>query len=348
MAHPQILFGAVMLLVIVFVEWLFWMLPLWSRPGIFFAVTVVPEFRSSSEAARILRNYRIQTLLSVAIAFALVVIGALSLKFAFLILGIVWLMVGPLFSIARAHKNAMLHAIATPTIREASLTPRSAQLPGGWLLQLCPFAIMLITAVYIAVHWQQIPDRFPVHWGVDGKPNGWSDRSVLGAYGPLIVGFAVSIGLSIIVVSFSYLARHIPTTGDLPSKGDLTHRIAIFLLGIEFFLAAMFSLAALLPFTGNPGLAPIVVLVIGLGGSAIFLRGWISRGASRSIPADGTPDNCWKLGLFYFNPDDSALFVEKRIGIGYTVNFARASAWICLALILFLPIFLLFLILQQH
>ena len=81
MAHPQILFGAVMLLVIVFVEWLFWMLPLWSRPGIFFAVTVVPEFRSSSEAARILRNYRIQTLLSVAIAFALVERNVLGVVF---------------------------------------------------------------------------------------------------------------------------------------------------------------------------------------------------------------------------------------------------------------------------
>jgi uncharacterized membrane protein len=42
--------------------------------------------------------------------------------------------------------------------------------------------------------------------------------------------------------------------------------------------------------------------------------------------------------MFYFNPDDSALFVEKRIGIGYTINFAHASAWIIMALTLAVPL----------
>lgn len=30
----------------------------------------------------------------------------------------------------------------------------------------------------------------------------------------------------------------------------------------------------------------------------------------------------WKLGLFYYNPDNSSYVVDKRKGIGVTINFA--------------------------
>ena len=42
----------------------------------------------------------------------------------------------------------------------------------------------------------------------------------------------------------------------------------------------------------------------------------------------------WKAGLFYYNPDDPRLFVGKRLGIGWTLNFARPVAWGLMALIL--------------
>jgi len=41
-------------------------------------------------------------------------------------------------------------------------------------------------------------------------------------------------------------------------------------------------------------------------------------------------DKFWKWGVFYYNPNDSAIFVEKRFGIGATVNFAKWQAWACL------------------
>ena len=39
-------------------------------------------------------------------------------------------------------------------------------------------------------------------------------------------------------------------------------------------------------------------------------------------------------GIFYFNPDDPAVWVPKRFGIGYTLNFARPAAWIVLAAVI--------------
>ena len=52
---------------------------------------------------------------------------------------------------------------------------------------------------------------------------------------------------------------------------------------------------------------------------------------------DRTPDACWKLGLIYFNPADPAFLVEKRFGIGYTMNFGNPWSWALLAVVI-LPV----------
>lgn len=48
-------------------------------------------------------------------------------------------------------------------------------------------------------------------------------------------------------------------------------------------------------------------------------------------------DRHWKMGAFYVNRDDPALFVEKRFGVGFTINFGRpAAVVVTLGLILFI------------
>jgi uncharacterized membrane protein len=341
-SHPQIVFGAFMFAVVALTGWLLWSLPVWSRPGTYFAVTVVPNFRSSPEGLRILRSYRIEILTHLAISFALIVAAAERHANVLLVFSVLWLVVGPLIAISRGHAKAMPHAVAHSTIREASLAPRGTHLPGGVLLQLAPFAILLLAAAYLSAHWGQIPERFPVHWGIDGRPNGWSARTAIGVYGPLCFGAGMVAMISALSYGISHAARLVPADAGERRASSPGHRVALVLIGVEFFLAAMFSLAGLLPLTGSPGAISILVLAGGVIVFAVLLVRWQNQGlaahAAAGHPGDGTPDSCWKLGLFYFNPNDAALFVEKRIGIGYTINFARPAAWIVLALVLFLPL----------
>jgi uncharacterized membrane protein len=345
-------FGAFMLGVVALTGWLLWSLPVWSRPGSFFAVTVAPNFRSSPEELRILRSYRIEILTDLAISFALIVAVAERHANVLLVLSVLWLVVGPLIAISRGHAKAMPHAVAHSTIREASLAPRSTHLPGGVLLQSAPFAILLLAAAYLSAHWGQIPERFPVHWGIDGQPNGWSVRTPMGVYGPLCFAAGLVAMISALSYGISHAARVIPAEDGYARAASPGHRIALVLIGVECFVAAMFSLAALLPLTGSPGIAPMLVLAGGVIVSVILLVRWQSRGlaahAAAAHPGDGTPDACWKLGQFYFNPDDAALFVEKRIGIGYSVNFARPAAWIMLIVTLLVPIVLALLTIRSH
>lgn len=48
-------------------------------------------------------------------------------------------------------------------------------------------------------------------------------------------------------------------------------------------------------------------------------------------------DRRWVAGIFYYNPEDPNLWIEKRYGIGWTLNFARPASWIML-LALLIPV----------
>jgi uncharacterized membrane protein len=48
---------------------------------------------------------------------------------------------------------------------------------------------------------------------------------------------------------------------------------------------------------------------------------------------DSNPEH-WKLFIFYYNPNSPRLFVGKRTGLPFTLNFATPIAWVLSAGIL--------------
>ncbi|MEX3564040.1 DUF5808 domain-containing protein [Corynebacterium phoceense] len=49
--------------------------------------------------------------------------------------------------------------------------------------------------------------------------------------------------------------------------------------------------------------------------------------------SDTSNDHLYKAGMFYYNPDDPAVLVEKRFGVGIDFNYARWQAKAFLAAI---------------
>jgi hypothetical protein len=105
----------------------------------------------------------------------------------------------------------------------------------------------------------------------------------------------------------------------------------------------MFTGASLLPLlTVRPEffwIGPVLLLA----SIAPFFWQLIQLSQEPGSGSDGTPDYAWKLGQFYYNPDDPALIVEKRFGIGYTFNFGNRASWWLLGF-LAIPIVLLVLL----
>lgn len=332
---------------------LFHFLPGISRRDIFFAVTAKPEFRETTEGRAILRRYR-GAVWSQSVVAAAVVTGAIAARKPVLgLIGVVWQIAAVLWAFLRARKRTMPHAAAAETRREAALVPRPAS--GAWfaLLQIGPFAILAASAIYIQVIWDRIPARFPIHWGLDGRPNGWATRSFAGIYGFWLIGLLICVLLEVFAYGIVHWTRQVRSSGaDARNEAHFRRVQAGCIIAMEYFFALLFNGIPFMAFRHDmnqePGVLPfligtfgfIAVLVgilihTGQGGANLTAARTSSDivGAGKVI-GDRTPDACWRAGMFYVNPDDPAILVEKRFGIGYTLNFAHRTAWVPL---LFIP-----------
>jgi uncharacterized membrane protein len=62
-------------------------------------------------------------------------------------------------------------------------------------------------------------------------------------------------------------------------------------------------------------------------------------GESGKPAPDRSDGRYWKAGIFYVNPGDPAVFVKKRFGFGWTLNFGHWISWVIMAV----PVFAAFL-----
>jgi uncharacterized membrane protein len=206
------------------------------------------------------------------------------------------------------------------------------------------------TAIWLHLHWGQIPEVFPIHWGANGQPNNWATRSFAGVYGPLLIGAVLCALMGFMAYAMLRWSRLI-RVGGAAGEGERRFRVVVvsIIVAIEYFLALTFMWTSLLPLshkqTGPPGLGPMLVFALAFAVVTTALLMWVGQGGTRLVgPAgagtgavapvgDRTPDKYWKLGLFYINRHDPALFVEKRFGIGYTLNLGHPGVWVFLALL---------------
>jgi uncharacterized membrane protein len=209
-------------------------------------------------------------------------------------------------------------------IRHASLEPGSDERLPGPLAQSGPFAILAIGAVWLYLRFDQLPARIPIHWNWRGDPDGFVSRTLLGAALPLLIGTLIC---ALMLVMQHGLRRNTP-------RGAL-RAPSIRLVFAGEYLAALVCVASLAAsVTGGRLLWP--ALALGFGG-AVAMLGY-SLIVTRRAPKEPLRNPAAWRGIFYFDRDDPALFVPKRIGVGYTFNFGHPGAIVMAVLILLVPL----------
>lgn len=72
----------------------------------------------------------------------------------------------------------------------------------------------------------------------------------------------------------------------------------------------------------------------------------------RRVPISDSDEHYRLGGRIYINPQDPALWVDKRFGIGWTLNFGNRWSWLVLGLLLapavLVPVLLLRVLIAHH
>ena len=216
--------------------------------------------------------------------------------------------------------------------------------------------ITVLSTIWALFCYDQFPSRIPMHFDLTGEVTRYADKSILTVLFPNIMQLVMVIMFLLINWSILNSKQQI----DPGDPADSANRNAIFRRRWSFF-NVMSSLMVILLFTFtqlnmtlhfNPDLVLLVstvvpgIIVLG----AMIITFTTGQGGSRIGPrkSPASPvrpygnDDSWKLGGLYFNPEDPAIFVEKRFGSGWTINLGQIKAWLIiggfLALIITLAI----------
>ena len=218
----------------------------------------------------------------------------------------------------------------------------------AWNLLYVP-VLLLIVAVGVVLY-PSMPDMIPMHADSAGNVDVYAPKGVLTVFG-FPVGLTVL--LAVCMVSSQWVMRRSkrPVSPGAPAVSALAYGLfaraqSIFLLICGLILSAVIGVGFMLSSGGiiTLGQMAVAVLVacapIVIGSIALsVVYGQSGARLQMRLAAEGGQDDClacdddrhWKLGVFYWNPDDPALWLPERFGIGWTMNMARPAAWACVA-----------------
>ncbi|MDO7905907.1 DUF5808 domain-containing protein [Paenibacillus sp. JX-17] len=211
-------------------------------------------------------------------------------------------------------------------------------LSNAWYL--VPLLLAAASAVFTWSQYSEIPARIPMQYDLEGQVTRWADKNVLNVLLPNIMQIGFTLLLLLINVMIRRSKQQLsPSDPEQSSRTNAVfrYRWSLFnlLTGIALVLLFSFMQVTMVyhiaPQTSMvvSMMVPILVVI-----GALYLSFSTGQGGSRMRERGNHPaypvndDSQWKLGAFYYNPSDPSLFVEKRMGIGWTVNMARPAAWL--------------------
>jgi len=210
-----------------------------------------------------------------------------------------------------------------------------------WLIP--HLVVAAATAAVCLIFYDRFPEQIVMQYDFQGNPSRVVDKSYATVLMPAVIQLLLVLVFRI--VNFSIASSKQQLDAAHPQKSLRQNMIfrrqwSAFLLFSGFLLVlaiALLPLQMLLQFPPSVTIALLLAVVVVILLGVLTLGFMTGQGGSRILirEAAGAPagtvnrddDRYWKLGVFYFNPEDPALFLEKRFGVGWTINWARPAAW---------------------
>src|SRR5215207_9426715 len=226
-------------------------------------------------------------------------------------------------------------------------------------VEACVGLLTLAAFGVLAHFYPRLPGMLPVHWDAAGEADDWARKSLPSVF------FLPALGAYLQEVFFVLKRDLVQAKMTLPATNteeylrgkerflganmgliDLVRALIAALFFAVSWLTVVTSLPELKRFETAVQAAVLSSVGVMLVGTVYFL--WrmvaVNRGLDELTGEEyvqrAAEEEHWRHGgLTYYNPEDPALVVEKLTGIGYTLNLAHRAVWYRLALMLGIPLF---------
>lgn len=330
--------------------------PTLKGPDAFFGVPVSEEYFRSEQARRRVRAFRLLTVLCIAVTIAGVwLLGISAWSRGLIGLGILSVTI----ALAVGYDTTRRHRVIAPTQpAAASLAARSRWLyvrPG---LEAISLAMVLGSIAYLASLYLGAPLGLrlpPAEATIASQHILWPAQFLT------LVQVQVFVVLLLLVMGMAQARTTLPAPPSEPylELRDRYMRLmadACYL--IKLILIGGFAVNVPLCIWGatNDNATVMLAGILGplIGGQAVLLGGFLLyywpkmkriRGEMQELVGSGSLERSadsdgWVAGFMYYSPENPSVWVESRMGYGYTLNVARAEAWGLLAILLLPVIYL--------
>lgn len=237
-------------------------------------------------------------------------------------------------------------------ITDLAVRSQDEMLP--WYVFLLPMVVTIGFIGYTFIYFNRLPDQIPMHWGANGKPDSFTEKNLFSVNSLLFI---------LLTMQVMFLGTNEATKRSgiklSSTRTDASRIRQLTLRKYTSWFSFIMSVSVTLLFTFlqltmiHPDLMsnavtfaiPLIFTLIALIGTIIFAVKVSNAGEKAGgLPTEGITDvdedEYWKGGIIYFNKNDPSIFVEKRFGVGWTINFANPIGY----LITFVPIVVILLI----
>ncbi len=326
----------------------FLMVPKISKNDVEFGINVPTGAKKDSDIIAIRKRYILLGLiLGVVVIIIQLLVPTNELYFLILLYGslMVYMVVYLLaYSQMRALKKDKQWTVAhNKTVIDTEFRKRQLVVAPKWyILYLLIFVLSVVTAV---VMYDTLPEvlRTQVNSTGEGTTFMAKDRALMTLLVLQVIVMGIMVFVQIIIKKAKQTLSTTNTEKSIKANVSFRYAVSVILyvlglaVGIVMYMSLLFTMGVIkdsqlfLLLTLAMTFIPIGLLLIysfkyGQDGSRLIEEG--------SDVIDKDDDALWKLGVLYFNTKDPAIFVSKRVGIGWTINHARWQSWLIYGLLI--------------
>lgn len=327
------------------------LVPFWSQPGIFFGILIPKEQIRHQKLLTIRRNYCVATVVA-AILFMGLSILCVQREVMSMLASIVYLI--PAYFVVHILIYLQGYSGVKHLKKEKQWTVEKSSVIAvdtsehNWstisrMWNLVPLWLIAANIMFVAWNYDRIPAQIPIHYDASGQVDRIAQKSVgiifaLNLIQCLMVLIMAGVQEAIIRSKRQVHPEQSESTNNL-RRSSRRYQAAVIhfitLISLALFASVQFSIIGLIDssLTNWTLIVAILLIFAALISLPIVLkknRTLMAEANAHTVFPDAGSDEYWKWGLFYVNRNDPALFVEKRGGVGITINLGRLTGWVFL------------------